>query len=195
MRRASPNCRRGPFSARRRWRRAQVKFLRPDIETVEFRGNVETRLNKLRSGIVHATFLAAAGLKRLGLAAEITSVIEPEVMLPAVAQGAIGIEMRENDGRIASFIEPLNHRDTAIAVTCERAFLGMLDGSCRTPIAGLCVVEGSNIRFRGMVLALDGSDSHEVVRSGNAADAEELGKSAGEEILASGSKAFFTDAS
>lgn len=174
-------------------RRAQVKLLRPDIETVEFRGNVETRLNKLRSGMVHATFLAAAGLKRLGLGNEITSLIEPDVMLPAVAQGAIGIEMRIDDARMASLLEPLNHQDTATAVACERAFLGMLDGSCRTPIAGLCIVEGQSIRFRGMVLALDGSDSYQVIRSGSVAEAEELGKSAGEEILSSGGKAFFTD--
>lgn len=174
-------------------RRAQVKLLRPDIETVEFRGNVETRLNKLRSGMVHATFLAAAGLKRLGLGNEITSLIEPDVMLPAVAQGAIGIEMRIDDARMASLLEPLNHQDTATAVACERAFLGMLDGSCRTPIAGLCIVEGQSIRFRGMVLALDGSDSYQVIRSGSVAEAKELGKSAGEEILSSGGKAFFTD--
>lgn len=174
-------------------RRAQIKRLRPDIETVEFRGNVETRLNKLRSGMVHATFLAAAGLRRLGLGHEITSLIEPDLMLPAVAQGAIGIEMREDDDRIAALLAPLNHSDTAIAVACERAFLGMLDGSCRTPIAGLCTVEGDRISFRGMVIAVDGSDSYGVERSGHASEAEELGRSAGEEVLSSRGKAFFTD--
>ncbi|MGF7158471.1 hydroxymethylbilane synthase [Rhodoligotrophos appendicifer] len=174
-------------------RRAQVKRLRPDILTVEFRGNVDTRLSKLRAGVAQATLLASAGLKRMGLDHEITSIIEPEEMLPALAQGAIGLELRQDDERIAGLLAALDHGPTSIAVLCERSFLGVLDGSCRTPIAGLCQLEGERIQFRGMVLAPDGSDSCETVREGLISEAAALGRDAGEEILRRAGKAFFTE--
>ncbi|WP_137388466.1 hydroxymethylbilane synthase [Rhodoligotrophos defluvii] len=174
-------------------RRAQISRLRPDIEMVEFRGNVDTRLAKLRSGLVHATLLASAGLRRLGLEREITALIEPEEMLPAVAQGAIGIEMRIGDARMAELVEALDDRRTATEVACERAFLALLDGSCRTPIAGLCRLTADAISFRGMVLAPDGSSAYEVERHGSAADAVSLGQDAAQEILRDAGKAFFTE--
>ena len=175
-------------------RAAQLKRLRPDLEIVGFRGNVDTRLAKLRAGEVHATLLASAGLRRLGLEREITALIEPEEMLPAVAQGAIGIEIRESDTRMVELLRPLNHQETAIAVACERSFLGILDGSCRTPIAGLCIIaDDGGIAFRGMVLAPDGRGAYEVERHGSASDAAAIGEDAGEEILQKAGKAFFTD--
>jgi len=118
-------------------RQAQVLRLRPDLTVVTYRGNVETRLQKLKDGVADATFLAAAGLKRLGYEKHITALIEPSKMLPAVAQGAIGIEIRSNDTASAQLIAPLNDPATNLKVTTERAFLKALDGSCRTPIAGL----------------------------------------------------------
>ncbi|MGF7162944.1 hydroxymethylbilane synthase [Rhodoligotrophos appendicifer] len=175
-------------------RRAQIKRLRPDIGTVEFRGNVDTRLAKLSAGLVHATLLASAGLRRMGMADRITALIEPEEMLPAVAQGAIGIEHREDDARTARLLEPLDHRPTSIAVQCERAFLAVLDGSCRTPIAGLCLIDGEDLWFRGMVLALDGDSAHEIEKRGGLADAERLGRAAGEEMLGKADLQYLTAA-
>jgi hydroxymethylbilane synthase len=118
-------------------RRAILLNLRPDLKLVEFRGNVGTRLGKLARGEAAATILALAGLKRLGAESHARHIFTRQEMLPAVAQGAIGIEARENDARVRDFIAPVDHRDTALAVTLERAFLAVLDGSCKTPISGL----------------------------------------------------------
>ncbi len=138
-------------------RRAQLAVMRPDITFTLLRGNVGTRLKKLKSGECDATFLACAGLKRLGQEAVITEIIEPDIMLSAPAQGAIGIEIRKNDNEVQDAIAPLNHRGTELAITAERAFLRALDGSCRTPIAALAELEGPALSFRGEVIAQDGS--------------------------------------
>jgi len=138
-------------------RRAQLAALRPDIKFTLLRGNVGTRLEKLKAGDCDATFLACAGLKRLGQESVITEAIASDVMLSAPAQGAIGIEIRKSDERAEEAIKPLNHTDTELAITVERAFLRALDGSCRTPIAALAEISNSVLKFQGEVIAKDGS--------------------------------------
>ena len=133
-------------------RQAMVKKLRPDLEVVMYRGNVQRRLQKLEEGVADATLLACAGLRRLGQAEVITSAIETDDFLPAVGQGAIGIETRNGDERILSLLESIHHANTERALACERALLGALDGSCRTPIAGLAEIDGERLRFSGLVL-------------------------------------------
>ena len=167
-------------------RAAQLKRVRPDLNIIAFRGNVETRLRKLADGVAQATFLACAGLNRLGLADKITSIIPVEVMLPAVAQGCIGIETRADNAAMRELLAPLDHRETATAVTCERAFLAALDGSCRTPLAGLAMLVDGEVRFRGHALTLDGAYCFETQRQGAPADAERMGREAGEEVKAMG---------
>ncbi len=167
-------------------RTAQLLRLRPDLKPVQFRGNVETRLRKLADGIAHATLLAAAGLNRLGLAGKITSIIPIDMMLPAVAQGAIGIEIKENDHQARSLLAAINHGETEIAITCERAFLAALDGSCRTPLAGHATLVGAMLHFRGHALTLDGIHCFETTRQGAHADAADMGREAGEEVKARG---------
>ncbi len=167
-------------------RGAQLKRLRPDIEVIQFRGNVETRLKKLDEGVAQATFLAAAGLNRLGLAGKITSLVPVEVMLPAVAQGCIGIETRDDDASTRELLGTINHEASAIAVTCERAFLAALDGSCRTPLAGHAVIDSGVVRFRGHALTLDGVHCFETTRQGSPADAARMGREAGEQVKAEG---------
>jgi hydroxymethylbilane synthase len=166
-------------------RQAQIKRARPDLQVVTYRGNVPTRLRKLAQGEVDATILACAGLRRLGLAREITAVMELDEMLPAVAQGAIGIERRADDAALHDILVALDDARTAIAVAAERAFLKVLDGSCRTPIAGhaWCGADGTWV-LRAMVLAPDGSEAHETVRMGAAADAVWMGEDAGAELKA-----------
>ena len=138
-------------------RQAQLLERYPHLEVVNFRGNVQSRLRKLSEGECSATLLALAGLKRLGLADKATSVLSEEEMLPAVAQGAIGIACRDGDAAAAELLAALNHEATRVAVVAERAFLAALDGSCRTPIAGLCrETEGGKMEFRGLVASTDG---------------------------------------
>jgi hydroxymethylbilane synthase len=139
-------------------RQAQVMRARPDLEVVLLRGNVDTRLAKLDAGTLDAILLAYAGLKRLGLEARATSLLSPKDWLPALGQGAVGIEVRKDDVRTTSFVAPLNDSATAIALACERAFQSALDGSCRTPIAGLATYSNNKLTFQGEVLAPDGSD-------------------------------------
>jgi hydroxymethylbilane synthase len=165
-------------------RQAQVKRLRPDLETIDLRGNVETRLKKLEQGMVDATLLALAGLERLGLTSHVTSVLPTDEMLPAVAQGAIGVSCRSDDAETRALLRALNDESTSTAVACERAFLGELDGSCRTPIAGLAEIADGLLRFRGLVLTPDGSEWHEVEKRGAAQDAVSIGASSGRELLA-----------
>ncbi len=164
-------------------RRAQLLFLRPDLSVVGFRGNVQTRLRKLQEGVADATFLAVAGLKRLALHDRITSAIDTAQMLPAVAQGAIAIEIRARDAATASIVAPLNDKPTAIAVSAERAFLARLEGSCRTPIAGHAEVSNGSVHFRGQVLSPDGAVSYAVERRGATTEAIKLGVHAADEIL------------
>ena len=139
-------------------RKAQVLRLRPDLDCVSLRGNVDTRLTKLESGEIDAILLAMAGLKRLGMAGRITAILDVEEWLPSLAQGAVGIEIRVDDARTALAVAALNDKAAAIELACERAFQGALDGSCRTPIAGLARLEGDRLSFRGEVIATDGSD-------------------------------------
>jgi hydroxymethylbilane synthase len=175
-------------------RQAMVKALRPDLAVVPFRGNVETRLRKLDDGVVDATLLALAGLKRLGLADAATAVIPVEDFLPAVGQGAIVIETRADDTRIRDLLDAIAHRDTMTALVAERAFLGVLDGSCRTPIAGYATIEAGHLSFRGMILKPDGTEAHATARSGPAGDAERIGADAAAELKARASADFFAPA-
>jgi len=173
-------------------RQAMVKRLRPDVSTVVLRGNVETRLRKLETGEVDATLLALAGLKRLGLADKATALLDVQEFLPAVGQGAITIEARENDERTRALLAKIDHADTSVALGCERAFLGVLDGSCRTPIAGHAVLNGDGVSFRGMILRPDGSEAHETSRTGNRRDAVALGADAGAELKRRAPANFFS---
>ncbi len=165
-------------------RQAQILHTRPDLNVVGFRGNVQTRLKKLQDGVAVATILAVAGLKRLKLEDRITAAIPTEQMLPAVAQGAIGIEIRSDDAAAAKAILPLNDPATALAVAAERAFLARLEGSCRTPIAGLAEVKDGMLSFRGQVLSPDGKISYSAVASNAAHYAAETGTRAADDILA-----------
>ena len=172
-------------------RQALVRRARPDIDVIGFRGNVQTRLKKLEDGVAHATLLANAGLKRLGMADVITDLIDMDVFPPAPGQGAICIEGRVGDARTDALVEPLDHAPTRIALECERAFLAALDGSCRTPIAGHARVDDNAIGFIGMILRPDGSEAHEIATDGSAGDPVTLGRQAGEAIRTRAGAAFF----
>jgi hydroxymethylbilane synthase len=172
-------------------RQAMVKRLRPDLQVVPFRGNVETRLKKLDDGVVDATLLALAGLKRLGRGDAATSILDADAFLPAVGQGAIGIETRADDRRTRDLVAVIGDADTLTALTTERAFLAVLDGSCRTPIAGHARVDGGTVTFRGLILRPDGSEALETSRSGVVADAATLGADAGRELKGRAAPDFF----
>jgi hydroxymethylbilane synthase len=172
-------------------RQAMVKRKRPDLTIMPLRGNVETRLRKLDEGVADATLLALAGLKRLGLADHATAVLDAEEFLPAVGQGAIGIEARENDSKTREMLSKINHADTFSALTAERAFLAVLDGSCRTPIGGHATIAGGWLRFRGIIVKPDGSEAFEVTREGDMRDAEKLGAEAGGELKGRAGPGFF----
>ncbi|MDX5357597.1 MAG: hydroxymethylbilane synthase [Rhodobacterales bacterium] len=172
-------------------RRAQLIHRRPDLGVVEFRGNVQTRLQKLRDGVAGATFLAMAGLNRLGLAHLARSAIEPDDMLPAVGQGAIGIERRAEDARVAALLAPIHHAQTGLRLAAERAMLRVLDGSCQTPIAGLALVEDGQIRLRGEVLRPDGSEAIQLDGSAGFGDAMALGEDLARRLLAAAPSGFF----
>jgi hydroxymethylbilane synthase len=167
-------------------RTAQVLRLRPDLKSVAFRGNVATRLQKLDDGVAHATFLACAGLNRLGLSHHITMPVPMAVMLPAVAQGTIGLEIRSNDDTARKLVRAINHTETEIAIACERAFLITLEGSCQTPIAGHAHLAGGQLHFIGHTLSLDGKDCIETTRIGPTSDAARMGEDAGQEIKVRG---------
>jgi hydroxymethylbilane synthase len=164
-------------------RQAQVKHVRPDLVVTPLRGNVETRLRKIAEGVADATLLAMAGLKRIGLADRATAPMSVEEMLPAVAQGAIGIETRAGDLEMAELLAPLNHQPTALAVTAERAFLARLEGSCRMPIAALGELDGKRFVFRGMILTPDGREAYATRRAGEPAQALQLAEDAADELL------------
>lgn len=173
-------------------RRAQVLHRRPDLRVVEFRGNVQTRLRKLQEGVAEATFLAMAGLNRLGLADAIPAVpIPAEAMLPAVGQGAIVIERRADDHATAALLEAVADATTAARVAAERAFLAALDGSCQTPIAALAELEGDRLRLRGEILRPDGSECLRREQHATAADGPELGRAMALELLAEAGPGFF----
>ena len=173
-------------------RRAQLLQIRPDLKLVEFRGNVQTRLKKLEDGVAECSFLAMAGLTRLGMTDRATAAIEPEEMLPAVAQGAIGLEYRGNDTRAAAMLSAIHHAETATRVTCERAFLAALDGSCETPIAALSEIDGDEIHLRGEVLRPDGSERLQIEGRAAVSEAEALGTRLGSELIAQAGPDFFS---
>jgi hydroxymethylbilane synthase len=173
-------------------RHALVRRRRPDLAVVNFRGNVETRLRKLERGEVDATLLALAGLKRLGLADRATAVLEIEEFLPAVGQGIIAIEARADDARVLALLAAVNDAVTASALAAERAFLAVLDGSCRTPIAGHAAVSGGRMHFRGLIAKPDGTRCFETERKGAAVDAVLLGADAGRELKLRAPPDFFT---
>lgn len=165
-------------------RQAQLRRLRPDLTLTLLRGNVGTRLAKLDRGEVDATLLAMAGLNRLGLTEHVTAVLDIDDFLPAVGQGAIAIAARAGDERVLEALRPILDPATGHALAAERAFLEVLDGSCRTPIAGHARLAGDILTFRGLVLRPDGSESIEVDRQGPLSDAATLGRDAGREIKA-----------
>lgn len=164
-------------------RAAQVLHRYPHLKVIPLRGNVQTRLKKLADGVVDATLLAMAGLNRLGLSQHAAEVLSTEAMLPAIAQGAIGITCRVKDDQAHHYVLPLIHGESSARVRCERAFLSTLDGSCRTPIAGLAEVRGREIYFRGMVLTPDGGEAVTVEHHGSLGDPVAVGKAAAEDVL------------
>jgi len=172
-------------------RRAQLALRRPDLSLVEFRGNVQTRMRKLEDGVAVATFLAMAGLNRLGMAHVAKSAIDPADMLPAVAQGAIGIERRSADTRVAGLLEAIHDGPTGHRLAAERAFLMQLDGSCETPIAGLALLEGSDLWLRGEILRPDGSEAIADEARGPLADGAEMGRDLAKRLSARAPKGFF----
>jgi hydroxymethylbilane synthase len=163
-------------------RQALVRRLRPDLGVVSFRGNVETRLRKLDAGEVDATLLALAGLKRLGLADAATETLGADEFIPAVGQGIIAIEARESDAATRRLLAAIDHADSMTALTTERAFLAVLDGSCRTPIGGHATVTGGRVSFRGLIAKPDGSVSYAAERQGGTGEAAALGADAGAEL-------------
>jgi hydroxymethylbilane synthase len=172
-------------------RRAQLAARRPDLTVVEFRGNVQTRMRKLGDGVADATFLAMAGLRRLGMTEVVKSAIDVDEMLPAVAQGAIGIERRADDLRAAALLEAIHDRDTGLRLAAERSFLAGLDGSCQTPIAGLAELDGGTLRLRGEILRPDGSEVLTDDRSAPVADGAALGAEMARDLRKAAGEGFF----
>ena len=173
-------------------RQAQILHRRPDLRITAFRGNVATRLGKLDQGVVDATLLALAGLKRLHCEDKATAVIEADEILPAVGQGAVGITCRADDARVNALLAPLNDRQTMTRVTAERAFLEVLDGSCRTPIGALAeFVDGGTLVLRGLIARPDGSELLRAERIGAAATAAAMGSDAGDELRRRAGRGFF----
>jgi hydroxymethylbilane synthase len=172
-------------------RQSQLMAKNPTLKCVNFRGNVQTRLRKLDDGVVDATLLAIAGLKRMNMDGCATSVLDWDEMLPAVAQGAIGIQCRSDDERSLKYIDALNHPDTKTCVDCERAFLEALDGNCKTPIAGQARIVDGKLLFRGLIAMPDGSEKFETSSEGSPADAHAIGLKAGQELKERAGDKFF----
>lgn len=168
-------------------RQAQVLRLRPDLSVKLLRGNVGSRLSKVEDGTFDATLLALAGLNRLGLSHHATAVLDIDRFLPAVGQGAIAVTARRTDARTRDRLAPVMHAPTTEALACERAFLRVLDGSCRTPIAGYARMAGPDLVFSGLVLSPDGAEALEVTGSGRPDEADRIGAEAGRSLLARGS--------
>ncbi|MBE9556848.1 MAG: hydroxymethylbilane synthase [Proteobacteria bacterium] len=174
-------------------RQAQILHRRPDLRVEMLRGNVQTRLRKLEEGVCDATLLALAGLKRLGNEGLAQSIIETDVILPAVAQGVIGLETRREDSRVLDLVASLNHAPTWIRVTAERAMLAALDGSCHTPIGGLAELSADGrISLTGLIAMPDGSQLHKMADEGPAGDPEALGTALGQALRARMPADFFT---
>ena len=173
-------------------RKAQLMSKRPDLKIVEFRGNVQTRLKKLDDGVAECTFLAVAGLNRLKMEDIITAPISTDEMLPAVAQGAIGIERREKDIKVATMLEAIHNSTTGLLLSAERAFLEALDGSCETPIAGLAEFKNENLRFRGEILKTDGSEVYSDEQVVSKEDATLVGIEMAHKLLSQAGNDFFS---
>ncbi len=179
----SPGAKVGTSSLRRA---AQLKAYRPDLEIVSVRGNVDTRLGKLEEGLIDAVVLAAAGLKRLGLEDRASEFIDPKLILPAVGQGALGVECRIDDGPTNELLAAIDDPETRIRVIAERSFLARLEGGCQVPIACLARVDGERMSLEGMVAGLEGRPMIRLGIEGPAAEAERLGRELAEEILGRG---------
>jgi len=167
-------------------RSSQLLSIRPDLKIVQLRGNLETRFRKLDEGQFDAMILAAAGVKRLGWEQRITEIIDPAVSLPAIGQGAIGIECRTDDGFINSLIAPLNHKETSICVRAERALLKRLQGGCQVPIAAHAVIRDGRLVMDGLVGSVTGDRIIKEHLEGNIEDAETIGITLGEKLLSMG---------
>ncbi len=174
-------------------RRAILLNRRPDLTVIPFRGNVNTRLRKLGEGEADATLLALAGLRRLGMEDAATAVLAPEDMLPAVCQGAIGIECRDGDDATRELLAKIADRPSGVRVAAERALLAGLDGSCRTPIAALAELDGDKLSLRALIARPDGSEVLETARAGKAGDAVALGADAAEELRGRAGPGFFDE--
>ena len=164
-------------------RQAMVRRARPDLSVELLRGNVQTRLRKVESGGVAGTLLALAGLKRLGLQSVVTEILDADAFMPPVGQAAIAIAARANDARARDRLAPILDAPTGVALAAERAFLAVLDGSCRTPIAGHATLAGGRLSFRGRLLRTDGSDAWDAAGEGPAADAAAIGEAAARDLL------------
>jgi hydroxymethylbilane synthase len=173
-------------------RQALALRLRPDLQVVNLRGNVETRLKRIADGLADATLLAAAGLARLGLLERADDMMDLDRWLPAAGQGVIAVTAREEDGEMRGRLALASHHETFLALAAERAFLAVLDGSCRTPIGAFAELDGGRLRFRGIIVKPDGSEAHEVERRGALGDAETIGADAGGELKRAGGPGFFT---
>jgi hydroxymethylbilane synthase len=169
-------------------RQCQLRAVRPDLDIRDLRGNVGTRLGKLDNGDYDAIVLACAGLKRLGLAGRIAKSIDADTMLPAIGQGIIGIETRLDDARVRELLAPLHDADTAVRLAAERSLNATLAGGCQAPVAGHAVLDGGELRLRGLVGWPDGSDIVRGEISGQADDAEALGRTLAEDLLARGAR-------
>lgn len=174
-------------------RKAMALSLRPDLRVVEMRGNVQTRMRKLADGHADATLLAMAGLNRLGLTDRASSAIDPDVWLPAAGQGAIAITARAGDRANLDRLAAIDHRLTSVALSAERAYLAVLDGSCRTPIGGLARIADGALDFRGIIVRPDGSEAHRVAMRGPVGDAARIGAEAGADLAGRGGPAFFAE--
>jgi len=174
-------------------RQAILKSLRPDLIIETLRGNVNTRLKRVAEGDFDATLLAAAGLTRLGMLNEASAILSPDEMLPAICQGIIGIECREDDQTTRQFLAAIDDRESRIAATAERAFLAALDGSCRTPIAGLARIEGENISLRGLIIRPDGSETLAAENAAPITEAAALGTALGGQLRDRAGPGFFDD--
>jgi hydroxymethylbilane synthase len=172
-------------------RQALIRRMRPDLDVVLFRGNVQTRLRKLDEGVAEGTILALAGLKRLGLEEIVTDLMALEDFPPAPGQGAICIESRIGDAAVGRMLAAIHHAPTGQALACERAFLAALDGSCRTPIAGYATIDGDRLSFNGLIITPDGTKSHAIKAEGQAGDAARIGQKAGEDVRARAGETFF----
>jgi hydroxymethylbilane synthase len=169
-------------------RQAQLLHVRPDLQIKMLRGNVDTRLRKLQENHFDAIVLAASGLKRLGWDEHITECLPVDVSLPAIGQGALGIEGREDDGFVRNLVSRLEHQQTRVTVTAERALLKRLEGGCQVPIAGHAVLQGENLTLDGLVISLDGKRYVRYSLSGSMSEAESIGRKVAEGLLDRGAQ-------